>query len=163
MPAVGANEIAERPVALRESPFRQIEAPATVDGVLLKVGALALALYAAWAALTAVLLRVRPDLVETRRAPRGSALRAELREDAMVFTNISGVDWTCEIALGSAPDSAFRTTFWLASQQTLEIPYTQLRPLSDTTESGVLRSVAREQLWAQCTDPSGRTHAGDLR
>jgi len=149
------------PTAVRSPLFEPIKQHPTIAGVFLAVGFGALVLSYVWSGATAVLYRLRPDLVETRHGPRGFDMRAELREDAVAFTNMSPEPWLCVASLGSV-DTAYRASFSLAPNETRAIPYADFRPARATTTPVVMRTVAREQLRAECRGPAGRVHAGSL-
>jgi hypothetical protein len=141
-----------------------VEPEFSIAEALITAGGLGLAVYFVCTAFVAVLYRVMPDLIETRRGPRGFEIHAELRRDAIAFTNASSQDWNCTAAIGYTIDTNFRTPpFPLGPGQTRVMQFVDVRPAGSTVEPSVLRAVARDQLEAMCIDPSGRSHWGFLK
>jgi hypothetical protein len=155
-----SNEISK---AARAPHFVQIVPEVSIAGVLLKVGAFVVVASIVWEAGAAILYQLKPSLVEIRNAPNGFLLRAALGEHAIDFTNLSSEDWACNIALGFGAETAFRASITLAPIETREVAYLDFLPRSVDVDAGVVRSVARDQLWAECRTPSGRSHSGFLR
>ncbi len=153
-----AHSPTDQPTSGRAPALHQIEGPSSLEGLGLKAGALAILVYVVWASVSAILFRVVPDLTETRNGPRGFPIRADLRKDVITFTNLSLEDWSCGVSLGSG----FRATFLVGANQTHEVRYAEFVPAFSATESHVVRSIARERIWAECAASSGLTHAGYL-
>jgi hypothetical protein len=109
----------------------------------------------------AVLDRFIPPPAQTMNAQSGFPLRAALGQDAIAFTNMSEEDWMCEVALGSS--ALVGAAFQLPSHETREIRYADFRPTLFMIRAAQLRSAAREELLARCTEPSGLFRSGLLR
>jgi hypothetical protein len=144
----------------RELKLEQIEGPRIFDAVA-RIGLIALYAFLISKAVIAVLDRVIPPAVEIMNAQEGFPLRAELRQDTIAFTNMSDEEWRCEILLGSSAQVG--AAFQLPSHQTREIAYADFRPSLLMIRSAQLRSAARKELLARCTEPSGLFRSGLLR
>jgi hypothetical protein len=143
--------------------FQSFEPARSFDGTLLSVGGVAVAAYLVWSLGTALIYRLNPDSAETRYAPRGFALRAELRRDTVAFTNESSRGWVCEVSIGPTVGSGLRTSFPLGAQETRRIPYGDFRASLTGLQPDMLRSLARQGLWARCRDASSRSHFAALK
>ena len=144
----------------RELKLEQIGGSRIFDAVS-KFGLIALYAIFVSRAVIAVLDRVIPPAAEVMNAQEGFPLRAELRLDTIAFTNLSDENWKCEILLGSSVHVG--AALQLPSHQTREIAYADFRPSLFMIRSAELRSAARDELLASCTEPSGRFRSGLLR
>lgn len=155
-----ASDSAEAPFSGRAPSFQQAEPTRIVD-VVISVFLFVLIAYMASTVVIAVLDRVFPGPDEIKNAQAGFPLRAALRRDTIAFTNLSTEEWRCEVVLGSS--ALVSASFGLRSHQTQEIRYVDFRPSLLMIGAIELRSAAREELVARCTEPSGRFVAGLLR
>jgi len=150
----------EIPVPGRELKLAQIGGSRIFDAAA-RVGLIALYAFFIAKGVIAVLDRIIPPAAQIMNAQEGFPLRAELRRDTIAFTNLSDEDWKCEIMLGST--ARVGAAFQVPSHQTREIAYADFRPSLFMIRSAQLRSAARDELLATCTEPSGRFRSGLLR
>jgi hypothetical protein len=140
--------------------FQFVKSSLGIHGVFLLLLAAAVAGYAAWSAGAALLVRFWPTITETRTAPRGFGLSAELGENGIAFFNPSRETWACNVAIGFSLTSKYRALFGLNAGETRSIGYPAF---GSSVAPAALRAVAREQLFAECVADSGRHHSGALR
>ena len=127
----------------------------TLEGLVLRGGAIVLGLRAVWTAGKPLVHRVFPELGATMAGPRGFPVTLHISEDSLDFTNGAAEPWTCQVALGVR--SASISTFSLEPKQTRALSYRGFRGTGTQVDMAVVRRAARDRIMIDCREPSGRT------
>jgi len=146
----------------REPRLVVIKQPVSITGALVAALLIAFAGYHIWTATTAVVNRVRPDLVDTKRGPGTFDLRAELDADGITFRNATDESWVCRVGLGFSI-AASSSEFPLGPGESRVLTYAEFQQQGPSVmKLFELREQAREYMQAQCRTKDGRTRGGPL-
>ena len=133
----------------------------TLEGIVLRSGAVVLGVSMVWMGAEPGIHRLAPELGATKNGPSAFPVRVHLGDDTIAFTNGSTEAWTCKAELGFGDE--YTSAFSIDPQQTRELSYLDFRGSNSHVQMAALRDAAREIITVDCTEPSGRTHFWQFR
>ena len=115
-----------------------------------------------WGAVRPIVYQTFPDLHSTLRGPGRFPITVHIGEEDFTVTNGSTAAWTCTITVGR--EGQYKSDSFAVDSHSVHIlQYSDFHDPENETPSNDLAMLARDNVRAECNEPSGPSHFLDLR
>jgi hypothetical protein len=147
------TEVADSRLSLAGLPSRR-----SLEGVVIGVVAVVMAMFFAYSAVEPAILKVWPGFLGARNGPAGFPVQIAIGNEALLITNGSADRWDCSVSLGDARE--FSMQLRVVPGVRAVARYERFAGSDALAESDAYSKwmAARRALTIACTEPSGRVH-----
>ena len=145
--------------------FQLTDPPISLEGIAIAAVGIALAVGQAVMHGESLISKVYPEFHATRTGPKGFPITVQIGAEALHVTNGSDRPWYCYIRLGrpTSERATMTSPVRVESRRSVDVAYSDFSSLDPRVDAAARRRLAREDMQAQCAEPSGLSHYGTLR
>lgn len=149
----------------RRRMFQLTNPPVSLEGIAIVVVGIALALSQVVVHGEALIAKVYPEFRATKTGPKGFPITVHIGADALHVTNGSDRAWYCYFRLGRPTSERATLTSPVRVEPGggVDVAYRDFLSVDPRVDAAVRRRLARDDMQAQCAEPSGLSHYGTLR